>query len=122
MKNYLLKTVAAASLVCATAFAAECVVTQTDNAKAKSACNSCCKAKKCKTAKSQKYIGKKAAIDAALAHAGLERSAIRDLSCELERENGVMIYEVEFESGSYDYEYDIDAVTGKVLRSKKELD
>ena len=37
-------------------------------------------------------------------------------------ENGKTVYEVEFESGLYDYEYDIDAVTGKVLKSKKELD
>ena len=33
-----------------------------------------------------------------------------------------MVYEVEFESGAYDYEYDIDAKTGKILKSKKELD
>ena len=122
MKRCLLTTLSAVALACATAFAAECTAPQTENAKAKATANSCCKAKKCKAAKKQKYIGKKAAINAALAHAGLERSAIRDLSCELERENGVMIYEVEFESGSYDYEYDIDAFTGKVLKSKKELD
>ena len=30
--------------------------------------------------------------------------------------------EVEFESGIYDYEYDIEATTGKILKSKKELD
>ena len=47
---------------------------------------------------------------------------MRNLQCELDRENGIMVYEVEFESGLYDYEYDIDAATGKVLKSKKELD
>ena len=81
---------------------------------------SCCKKGKCADAK--KYIGKKAAIDAALSHAGLKRSEVRDLQCELDLENGTMVYEVEFESGLYDYEYDIDATTGKVLKSKKELD
>ena len=33
-----------------------------------------------------------------------------------------MVYEVEFESGLFDYEYDINAMTGKILKSKKELD
>ena len=89
---------------------------------AQPACKSCCCAQNCAKPGAQKYIGKEAAIAAALAHAGLERSAVRDLKCELDRENGVMVYEVEFESGVYDYEYDIDAVTGKILKSKKELD
>jgi uncharacterized membrane protein YkoI len=87
---------------------------------AKSECKAGCKKGKCAEAK--KYIGKKAAIDAALSHAGLKRSEVRDLQCELDRENDIMVYEVEFESGLYDYEYDIDATTGKVLKSKKELD
>ena len=76
-----------------------------------SECKSCCNARK--------YIGKDAAIKIALAHAGLERSAVRDLKCELDRENGTMVYEVEFESGQFDYEYDIDAASGKILKSKK---
>lgn len=87
----------------------------------RSTCKSCC-AQNCAKPGAQKYIGKEAAIAAALAHAGLERAAVRDLKCELDRENGRMVYEVEFESGIYDYEYDIDAVTGKILKSKKELD
>ena len=82
----------------------------------------CCNAQNCAKTNAQKFIGKEAAIAAALSHAGIERTAIRDLKCELDRENGVMVYEVEFESGIYDYEYDIDATTGKVLKSKKELD
>lgn len=86
------------------------------------ACKSCCSARNCAKPAAQKYIGKEAAIAAALAHAGLARTEVRDLECELDRENGVMIYEVEFESGIYDYEYDIDAVTGRILKSKKELD
>ena len=87
---------------------------------AKSQCGSCCKPGKCAAA--QKYIGTDAAINAALSHAGLERAKVRDLKCELDRENGIMVYEVEFESGLYDYEYDIEATTGKILKSKKELD
>jgi uncharacterized membrane protein YkoI len=91
----------------------------TEQQTVKSKCSSCCSAKACKKSE---YIGKEAAIDIALAHAGLKRADIRDLQCELDRENGIMVYEVEFESGRYDYEYDIDAATGKILKSKKELD
>jgi uncharacterized membrane protein YkoI len=86
----------------------------------KAECKSCCKKAKC--ADAQKQISRDAAIDIALAHAGLERAKVRDLQCELDRENGIMVYEVEFESGLFDYEYDIDAATGKILKSKKELD
>ena len=88
--------------------------------KANSGCGACCKKDKC--ADAQKYISRDAAINVALAHAGLERSKVRDIQCELDRENGIMVYEVEFESGLFDYEYDIDAITGKVLKSKKEFD
>jgi uncharacterized membrane protein YkoI len=85
-------------------------------------CSSCCSAKVCANSAAKKFISKEAAINAALAHAGLKRADVRDLKCELDRENGIMVYEVEFESGLFDYEYDIDAVTGKILKSKKELD
>lgn len=86
----------------------------------KSACGACCRQRE--GAAARKYIGEEAAVKIALAHAGLERAQVRDLQCELDRENGIMVYEVEFESGQYDYEYDIEATTGKVLKSKKELD
>lgn len=41
---------------------------------------------------------------------------------ELDTENGVMVYEVEFKSGGYAYDYDIDAKTGKILKNEKEQD
>lgn len=88
-------------------------------APAKSGCQSCCKTA-CKTA--CKTIGKEAAINAALAHAGVKRSEVRDLSCELDRENGVLVYDIEFEVGRMEYDYDIDAATGAVLKAWKERD
>ena len=85
-------------------------------------CGSCCNAQCCTKPGAQTYIGKEAAIAAALSHAGFARNAVRELKCELNRENGIIVYEVEFESGFYGYEYDIDAVIGKILKSKKERD
>ena len=73
------------------------------------------------TESSQK-ISRDEAISIALNHAKLSKSDVRDLEAELDKENGVQIYEVSFESGGYDYEYDINAETGKILRSAKERD
>ena len=39
---------------------------------------------------------------------------------EEERENGRMIYELEFIKGKQEYDFEIDAETGKVLKLKEE--
>ena len=61
------------------------------------------------------YLPRGDAIQIAVDAAKVNRSDIWDLSCELEEDDGVMIYQVEFEHGQYEYEYDIDAKTGKIL-------
>ena len=68
------------------------------------------------------YIGRQAAIRVALAHAGFHESNVRRLKCELDREDGVMVYEVEFKKDGFEYDYDIDAKTGTIVKSKKERD
>ena len=61
------------------------------------------------------YLPRGDAIQIALRHAGLKQADICDLSCKLEEDDGVMIYQVEFEHGRYEYEYEIDAKSGKIL-------
>lgn len=61
------------------------------------------------------YLPRGDAIQIALDHAGVAQADVCDLSCKLEEENGVMIYQVEFEHGQYEYEYEIDAKSGKIL-------
>ena len=61
------------------------------------------------------YLPRNDAIQIAMDAAKVSRADISDLSCELEEDDGVMIYQVEFEHGQYEYEYDIDAKTGKIL-------
>ena len=68
------------------------------------------------------YIGRQAAIRVALAHAGFHESNVRRLKCELDREDGVMVYEVEFKKDGFEYDYNIDAKTGTIVKSKKERD
>ena len=62
------------------------------------------------------------ARDAALKHAKLEASQIKDVDVDLERQNGNLVYEVSFESGGKDYEYVIDADNGDVISSNQEND
>lgn len=52
----------------------------------------------------------------ALQHAGLSASSVYDFSIELDREHGTLVYNVEFEYNGMDYEYEIDANTGAILK------
>lgn len=61
------------------------------------------------------YLPRGDAIQIAMDAAKVSRADISDLSCELEEDDGVMIYQVEFEHGQYEYEYDIDAKSGMIL-------
>jgi SagB-type dehydrogenase family enzyme len=68
------------------------------------------------------FIGRQAAIRAALAHAKFHESDVGRMKCELDREDGVMVYEIEFKRDGFEYDYDIDAKTGAVIKAKKERD
>ena len=67
-------------------------------------------------------IGTQAAKSAALRHAGLSESQVRELQAEWDNENGRAVYEVEFKSGGMEYDYVIDAATGAVLDHETERD
>ena len=66
-------------------------------------------------ASEKSYIGNDAALSAALTHADLSRDAVQAIEIELDYEYGRMVYEVEFNSGRTEYEYDIDARNGEVI-------
>lgn len=68
------------------------------------------------------YIGEKTATDFALYHVGIKIDQAKNIKCELEKENGKMIYEVEFNYGENEYDYDIDAVTGVIINNSVEKD
>ena len=67
-------------------------------------------------------IGRDKAVTTALSNAGVAKNNVRDLDVELEKERGMTFYEVSFDVGNMEYEYDIDAYTGKILFSKAERD
>lgn len=67
-------------------------------------------------------ITAKDAKDAALRHAGLDENQATDIDVDLDRDNGKLIYEVDFNSGNTEYDYDIDAETGEVISADKSKD
>mgnify|MGYP002582023852 CR=1 FL=1 len=74
------------------------------------------------TGKTEELIGDEAAKKAALNHAGVSAAEAEMVSCKLERDDGRRIYDVEFYSGSAEYDYEIDAYTGKVLTYDKDIE
>ena len=60
-------------------------------------------------------IGEAAAKAAVLSHAGLNESDIYGYQSWLETDHGTQIYEIEFLSGNYEYEYKVDAYSGEIL-------
>ncbi len=69
---------------------------------------------------SNSYIGEAKATSIACAAAGVDRASVFDFSCELDLDDGKAVYEVEFETKTTEYQYDIDAVTGTIIKSEKE--
>ena len=74
------------------------------------------------TASDNAYIGNEAAEKAALAHAGVAANKAEMLSSKLDWEHGKMVYDVEFKSEGYEYDYEVDAVTGAIVDFDKEVD
>lgn len=72
------------------------------------------------TASAGAYIGAEAARDAAYAHAGVDAASVTAGKTEFDSENGRMVYEVEFFTSDAEYDYDIDALTGEVVKSERE--
>lgn len=62
------------------------------------------------------------AREVALNHAGVKADDVSGLESKLDRDHGRTVYEVEFKSGGHEYDYEIDAATGAVLKSEKERD
>ncbi len=68
-------------------------------------------------AREGQYIGLEAAKRMALEHAGLKEEEVGFAHTKLELEDGIWQYDVEFyqDSTRTEYDYDIDALTGKIL-------
>ncbi len=67
-------------------------------------------------------IGHAKAKSIALNHAGVSESKAYDMEIELDEEDGMLVYEVEFKSGGMEYSYEIDAATGAIVKQETEPD
>ena len=67
-------------------------------------------------------IGYAKAKSIALNHAGLSENQAYDMDIELDDEDGKLVYEIEFKSGNMEYDYEIDAHTGAILKHEAEID
>ena len=67
-------------------------------------------------------IGYAKAKSIALDHAGVSENEAYDMDIELDNEDGILVYEVEFKSGNMEYDYEINAATGAILKHESELD
>lgn len=68
----------------------------------------------------QQDIGIEQAKAIAFQHAGVTEDQVRMKKVKMDYEHGVKIYEVEFYVGFTEYEYDIKADTGEILKFSKE--
>lgn len=66
------------------------------------------------------YIGSEAAAQAAYGHAGVQASDVQGLEVEFDHDDGRMVYDVEFYSSGYEYDYEVDASTGEVINYEVE--
>ncbi len=66
-------------------------------------------------------IGQDAALALALAHAGLTEEELAGCRIRKDYDDGRQVYEVEFWQENAEYEYEVDAVTGEVIKYDKDV-
>ena len=72
------------------------------------------------TASDKAYIGYEKAKEIALSNAGIDASQVTKFEIELDVENGIMIYDVEFDALIYEFDCEVNALTGEIIEFKKE--
>ena len=58
---------------------------------------------------------------AALSHAGISEVDAKWYRTEIDRDNGRRVYEIEFDAAGYEYDYEVDAETGEIVKFDKEI-
>ncbi len=74
------------------------------------------------TSSSKGLIGTAKAKSIALNHAGVTAANAKYLKAQLDKDDGVYKYEVSFNYGKYEYDYEINAKTGKIIDVDKDYD
>ncbi|MBE7056253.1 MAG: hypothetical protein E7388_02275 [Ruminococcaceae bacterium] len=74
------------------------------------------------TTSATKTITPEEAKQIALSHAKLTVEKVRKVKVEADKDEGKILFEVDFKHKGFEYEYEIDAKTGKILFFEKEWD
>ena len=69
----------------------------------------------------KKKLTKSDAIDKVASFSGIKKSTIKKGYTYLEKEDGEWVWNVEFDTAKYYYEYEVHANTGKILEFSREL-
>ena len=67
-------------------------------------------------------IGVEKAKEIALSHAGHSLDKVSFVKAEIDYEDGIKVYDIDFYSGNVEYDYDINAATGAIVSSSSEID
>lgn len=67
-------------------------------------------------------IGVEKAKNIALKDAGLKSNQVAFVKAKLDRDDGKLVYDVEFYSGNTEYDYEIDAKTGKIREKDMDIE
>ena len=67
-------------------------------------------------------IGQEKAKEIAFTKAGVTATTVSELEVELDCDDGVLVYEVEFRSRNNEYEYDIHAKDGTIVKENAEIE
>lgn len=70
----------------------------------------------------KEFIGEERAREIALEKAGLKESEVTLIKVKLDRDDGRYVYEIEFKRGLTEYEAEINAEDGKILKFEKDFD
>ena len=73
------------------------------------------------TTNESQFIGGEKAKEIAFASAGVIATSVTNLQVELDCDDGILIYEVEFNAGRNEYEYDINAKDGNIVKSSIDI-
>jgi uncharacterized membrane protein YkoI len=74
------------------------------------------------SAQTTDYIGTAKAKEIALADAGLESTEVKFARAKLEFDDGIYEYDIEFYKGMTEYDYSVDALTGKILEKDSDAE
>lgn len=74
------------------------------------------------SASDKAYIGKNKALEIVYEDAGINASDVTTSKVEMDYDDGLMVYEVEFYYNSREYDYEVDAINGAIIKAENEYD